>query len=118
MELTSTAYEVGGVGISPGTAASPDVTEAELHGGAFISPHGGVFVSPGAVGGASTSPAKAATARTDIKVKERASLFSFVMFSPLVNRCCEFCKRSSRSVFQTADWLCLQSKWATCFAAQ
>ena len=62
MELTSTAYEVGGLGTSPGTAASPDVTGAELHGGAFISPHGGAFVSPGADGGVGISPANAGAA--------------------------------------------------------
>src|SRR5438309_1814003 len=118
MELTSTAYEVGGLGISPGTAASPDVTGAELHGGAFISPQGGVFVSPGAVGGVGTSPANVTTARTQIKVKETNSLFRVFMLSPLVNWCCEFCKRSRRSVFQTSRLVFLSNQSGKCFAAQ
>ena len=44
-----------------------------------------VGVSPGAggaQGGAFVSPAKAATARTHIKVTETPSLFRFFMFSP------------------------------------
>ena len=69
--ITSTALAAGGEFVSPGAAELLFDTGAELQGGAFV--------SPGAHGHG-ISPAKVPTARTDIMVKEKASLFSFVMF--------------------------------------
>ena len=60
-----------------------EVSEDDVEqGGEFVSPgtHGGVFVSPGGQG---ISPATAATAKRDIRVKETSILFRLFMVSPI-----------------------------------
>lgn len=71
------AWEAGGVFVSPGATESPAVIKTAAHGGVPTCPGSG-----GAQGGEFVSPAKVATAKTNVKVMETPSLFRLFMFSP------------------------------------